>query len=568
MAKLIRIDKYTNDRKIPTIPKNATYRYIAIFEDNDDIIQLTQYSKYGFDIDTNKTTLIYYEGDTMPELELEEATEADFNEQDHPRDEDGKFADKGSGTKISEFKETIKKRIEPKKEVQTIQKDISDNTQNMVWKAIDNLGIRDKIQDVAMQGSFEKGTDLPSSGSDLDLFVVFKTDIPEEERNVLGLKIGNMVLNKENAIQNGWGNFKAEDITATGKYREAYFNHKGQQLEIQIVPTRHLTLDQIKSKEYNGQPIKIGMERTPHQTAFMKKALKGKEHEVRILKQFMKDTGLYDSSMKSQGFSGYSAEVLIHNKGSFEDTLNFFANMKKGDIVGGEKGHEGNVFSLIDPIDPNRDLISAFSPLKIGRTIKTAKYFMEHGEPPKRSEPVSMQSVGITFKPSDTNADTIAGQIRKTQKSLKTQLEMMGFEVPSKTEVIIQDPNPENRFIVDVDRINNTDQDRKTGEMTINLGITNMTINEDFPTVKDISKMPKNTVDSIIDGLKKGNRRFTISDDGTHITSWNKRKYTNAKDAVEYLVNNVGDIKKSNIALDMKDKSKINVGMSKFENLI
>ena len=438
----------------------------------------------------------------------------------------------------------------------------------MVWKAIDDLGIRNKIQDVAMQGSFEKGTDLPSSGSDLDLFVIFKTNISEEERNMLGLKVGNMVLNKENAMNNGWGNFKAEDITATGKYRESHFNHKGLQLEIQIVPTRHLTLDQIKNRELNGQSINIGMERTPHQTAFMKKALKGKEHEVRMLKQFMKDTGLYDSSMKSQGFSGYSAEVLIHNKGSFEDTLHFFANMKKGDIIGGEKGHEGNVFSLIDPIDPNRDLISAFSPLKIGRTIKTAKYFMEHGEPPIKSEPITMQSVGITFKPSDTNEDMIAGQIRKTQKSLKTQLEMMGFEIPSKTEVIIPAPEPKDRFIVDVDRINNTNLDKQTGEITINLGITNMTINEDFPTVKDVSNMSKGTIDSIIDGLKKGNRKFTISNDGTHITSWNKRKYTNARDAVNYLVNNVGDIKKSNIANDMKDKSKISLGISKFENLI
>ena len=174
------------------------------------------------------------------------------------------------------------------------------------------------------------------------------------------------------------------------------------------------------------------MERTPHQTSYMKEALVGKTEEVRMLKQFMKDTGLYDSSMKSQGFSGYSAEVLIDNKGSFENVLKFFSELKQGEMVdkfGEGKRNKSNIFSLIDPIDPNRDLISAFSPMKIGRTIETAKYFLEHGEIPTRSDDKKMNSVTVRFNNTEKNEDTLVGQSNKSQGGITKQLYRMGFNV-------------------------------------------------------------------------------------------------------------------------------------------
>jgi len=139
---------------------------------------------------------------TLEKLIKQESGEA-FVEHDHPRDEDGKFADKDGGS-VSGWKETTMKDVETKPEIKDKQKKIDRNVTNKVEDAIKELGIEDKIYDVAMQGSYEKGTDLPESGSDMDLFVVFKTNVSEEEKNQYGLEIGRKVLNKDFAESQGW----------------------------------------------------------------------------------------------------------------------------------------------------------------------------------------------------------------------------------------------------------------------------------------------------------------------------------------------------------------------------
>jgi tRNA CCA-adding enzyme len=468
-----------------------------------------------------------------------------FKEEDHPRDNDGKFTEKPeTRAKINDFKNSLRSKVVPSKEFQKNQQEVDKEVTVNVWKAIDDLGIRDKIHDVAMQGSYEKGTDLPASGSDLDLFVVFKTNIPEAERQELGVKIGMSALAGKNPyIQ-----------TATTQYAEAFFEHNGQKMEVQVVPTRHLTLEQIRTKSIDGKPIKsIGMERTPHQTAFMKEALKGKESEVRMLKQFMKDTGLYDSSMKSQGFSGYSAEVLIHNFDTFENTLKFFKDFKKGSVVGMGEGSKNNAFSLMDPIDPNRDLISAFSDVKIGRTIKTAKYFLENGEPPKKSEPAEMKSVTVSFDNTQGNEDTLVGQSRKSQKAIINQLNKMGFNIEVKNEKITDD------FEVEVPR---SKMNEDEGKVSLTFGIDDYNIPKEFPRIIDPKK-------ANIDTMKaKGIR---IEPFGTMARAWYKRDITNIADALEKLT--TSNLTKSGLSTGTVDDMKNGISIStkdkdQFENLI
>ena len=158
-----------------------------------------------------------------------------FVEDEHPRDSDGKFADKDGGGSVSEYKETTMKDVETKPEVKEIQKKLDTNVTNKVEDAIKELGIEDKIYDVAMQGSYEKGTDLPASGSDMDLFVVFNTNVSEEEKNQYGLEIGRKVLNKDFAESQGWTDYYDEEVTATSKYVQAFFKDGEQEVEVQIV---------------------------------------------------------------------------------------------------------------------------------------------------------------------------------------------------------------------------------------------------------------------------------------------------------------------------------------------
>jgi len=74
MTKLLRIDKYTDDDRKPTSPKKATKRYIALFNKFGGIDHVTEYSENGFDLEGDKTSRIYYEGDEMPELVEENST--------------------------------------------------------------------------------------------------------------------------------------------------------------------------------------------------------------------------------------------------------------------------------------------------------------------------------------------------------------------------------------------------------------------------------------------------------------------------------------------------------------
>lgn len=426
------------------------------------------------------------------------------------------------------------------------QKEIDNEITGKVWNAIKRLGIEDKIHDVAMQGSYAKGTNLPESGSDLDLFIIFNTNIPIKEREKLGVYIGMHALDgKHPHIQN-----------ATSKYVEAFFIHNGYEMEVQIVPTRHLTLDQIKNKQIDGKIISIGMERTPYHTKFIKENLSDyKKEQVKKLKQFMKDTGLYDSSMKSQGFSGYATEVLIYNLGSFDNVIKYFANFQVGDIIGDGERNEDNIFSLIDPIDPNRDLISAFSPIKIGRTVKVAQHFLKHGEPPKKSEPIEMRSVTISYNTTQLNEDILMGQIRKTQNSMIAQLKELGFNIPSKTEKIVDG------FWVEVPRVSSN---RKESKISLTFGMDDLTIPE---TYKD-KGVPKEMTDAV-DNYKEANKNTEFVEEGGRVKAIKKRPFIHLVDAIKYLTTDgVNSLQKTGVTNDMKNGITTNIGRSRFENLI
>jgi tRNA nucleotidyltransferase (CCA-adding enzyme) len=492
-------------------------------------------------------------------LSYESYSKEEFREEDHPRDEDGKFTSKGGGD-VKSYKDNKLKEVEPNKEIQEKQKKIDMNVTNKVEDAIKELGIEDKIYDVAMQGSYEKGTDLPSSGSDMDLFVVFNTDVSQEEIDKYGLEIGRKVLTKDFIESHGWNFDYSEEITATSKYVQAFFKDGDQSVEVQIVPTRHLTLEQIKEKKLNGKDINIGMERTPHQTEYMKDALKGKEGEVRVLKKFMKDAGLYGSNLKEMGFSGYSAEVLVDKFGSFEDVIDFIADLKEGDMVdkqGGGKRNQENVFSIIDPIDPNRDLVSAFSTQKIGKAINVAKHFKETGKIPE-TEYREMDSATITFESDEMNEDTLSGQVRKLAKSYQKQLGKMGFEINTREESI----NGIKVEVPDFSFDSEWDNDKQKNIVKINLGSDNITIPKEYKDKGvDLDR------EKAVSGYKKANSGLKFVEEDGKLKAIKEREFTDMSDAINYLMNMEGKIVKSNQNEYIKNTGRVSTGRLKLENL-
>lgn len=535
---------YNEDREEVETLDEATWKYVTLFDEEGEITE-----QYSVDI---------IDGVDQEYVDMEEAEEFDetkINREPSGSSKGGQFAKKEGGD-VSSYKEEKLEEVEPDKKIKDKQKNIDKKVTDKVEDAIKELGIEDKIYDVAMQGSYEKGTDLPSSGSDMDLFVVFNTDVSQEERDKFGLEIGRKVLTKDFVESQGWDFDYNEEVTATSKYVQAFFKDGEQDVEVQIVPTRHLTLEQIKEKKLNGEDIDIGMERTPHQTEYMKEALKGKEGEVRVLKKFMKEAGLYGSSLKQMGFSGYSAETLIDNFGTFEDVIDFFSELKEGDIVdkqGGGKRNKQNAFSIIDPIDPNRDLVSAFSTLKIGKTINVAKKFKETGEIPE-SKYKEMDSATLSFETDETNEDTLIGQVRKLAKSYQKQLKRYGFSVKSKEENV-------NGIKVDVPDFSfdaEWDNDKQKNIVRINFGTDTMTIPENIER-----ELPEK---ANIEAVKKGGKQV-ITRDGKNY-SVEPAKFTSILDAIRDLgVNWEGKLEKTNQNNFIKDTGIVSSGKAHFEEL-
>lgn len=535
---------YNDDREEVETLDEATWKYVTLFDEEGEITE-----QYSVDI---------IDGVDQEYVDMEEAEEFDetkINREPSGSSKGGQFAKKEGGD-VSSYKEEKLEEVEPDKKIKDKQKNIDKKVTDKVEDAIKELGIEDKIYDVAMQGSYEKGTDLPSSGSDMDLFVVFNTDVSQEERDKFGLEIGRKVLTKDFVESQGWDFDYNEEVTATSKYVQAFFKDGEQDVEVQIVPTRHLTLEQIKEKKLNGEDIDIGMERTPHQTEYMKEALKGKEGEVRVLKKFMKEAGLYGSSLKQMGFSGYSAETLIDNFGTFEDVIDFFSELKEGDIVdkqGGGKRNKQNAFSIIDPIDPNRDLVSAFSTLKIGKTINVAKKFKETGEIPE-SKYKEMDSATLSFETDETNEDTLIGQVRKLAKSYQKQLKRYGFSVKSKEENV-------NGIKVDVPDFSfdaEWDNDKQKNIVRINFGTDTMTIPENIER-----ELPEK---ANIEAVKKGGKQV-ITRDGKNY-SVEPAKFTSILDAIRDLgVNWEGKLEKTNQNNFIKDTGIVSSGKAHFEEL-
>lgn len=277
-----------------------------------------------------------------------------------------------------------------------------------VEEVIQIMGYQDEIVSVEMQGSYAKGTDL-SGNSDLDLFVIFNKDVPREQFEKIGLDIGHKALK----------DYKPYKRYAEHPFTEAFVKD----VEVQIVPAYDISLEDIK----NGK-LQSATDRTPHQTRFMNENLSNEQKEdVRLLKQFMKDNKVYGSDERIKGFSGYSAEVLVYELGSFHDVINFFANFVRGKQVGKPSHNFDTLFVIVDPIDSNRNLVSAFSNQKIARMIKVSRKFLDIGKISEISTS-KLESIGVVIKYYDRSDDKLFGEINRSIKSISDKLRKHGYK--------------------------------------------------------------------------------------------------------------------------------------------
>jgi tRNA nucleotidyltransferase (CCA-adding enzyme) len=158
---------------------------------------------------------------------------------------------------------------------------------------------------------------------------------------------------------------------------------------------------------------------------------------VRLLKNFLSCNKIYGSEIARQGLSGYLAEVLILNFGSFKDVIDNISKLKNNQIIGKPTKKFDTPIIIIDPIDSNRNLAAAISNENIGRFVLAARAFKKKPSMAffkQQSKPkIFMKSlentVAIKFRYSSRSPDIIWGQIKRAANSLAVQLEKEGFKV-------------------------------------------------------------------------------------------------------------------------------------------
>ncbi|MDH3676785.1 MAG: CCA tRNA nucleotidyltransferase [Nitrosopumilus sp.] len=310
------------------------------------------------------------------------------------------------------MKETIskvRKSVIPPKSLEISKKKIADLAFILVKAQLEKFP---EVIDLEFGGSFAKGTWL-SRNADVDVFIKFKKGTSEEKFVDISQKIGFASMKKHNPYV---------------RYSEhPYVEAKIKDTKINVVPCYDVELGYWKS----------AADRSPFHTRHMKKVLSSKmRDEVRLLKTFLQSVGIYGAEIAKQGFSGYVSEVLILNFGNFENVVKSIAKIKENQTIGKTSTKFETPIAIIDPIDSNRNLAAAISIENIGKFIlncrafqikPSLKFFIPKKVKFTKNNLENVIVVKFDFKM--RSPDIIWGQIKRATNSLKTQLEIGGFNV-------------------------------------------------------------------------------------------------------------------------------------------
>ncbi len=283
-------------------------------------------------------------------------------------------------------------------------------------------------------GSIAKDTWLKNK-KDVDLFLLFNEDLDMEELEERGLEVGKKIIKELN-----------------GRWDLAYADHPYVQgrvhgFEVDIVP----------AYDTDPEDIKSSVDRTPWHVRWVEKNLTEEQRDqVRLLKKFTKEHGIYGSDLKTKGFSGYLCEILIGEYGSFSKLIKSAAEWKPGTVVDPEekfksksylrrKKFKDDALITIDPVDKDRNVSSVLSDENFLLFVKMAKKFSEN--PSKKTffgrklKPIRMDKLQenidkrgtdfmlIEFDAPDVHTDVLYPQMRKMNRRIEEMLEDEGFVV-------------------------------------------------------------------------------------------------------------------------------------------
>ncbi len=278
---------------------------------------------------------------------------------------------------------------------------------------------------VRVEGSVAKDTWLEP---DIDVFMRVSREIPPDRLGEIALKIARNALRGHRQVER----------FAEHPYLEGFVDD----VRVNVVPCYNTVQGEWLS----------ATDRTPFHTDYVRanltEAMKG---EVRLVKKFMKGIGAYGAEIKVGGFSGYLCELLVLRYGSFMEVLKAFADYSRRLIVDIEDNYANRLgevevlfeepLVVVDPVDKGRNVASAVRSSRLFGFVAAARAFMKVPNrsfffPPKRVFSVGglgrklgagHDLVFVVFGRVDVVPDILWGQLYKSHRSLKRQIEVNGF---------------------------------------------------------------------------------------------------------------------------------------------
>ncbi|RLE89737.1 MAG: CCA tRNA nucleotidyltransferase [Thermoprotei archaeon] len=323
-----------------------------------------------------------------------------------------------------EFLEKILRKITPSREEYLTMGKVASKVLTAAYSVLNELQIDAKPE---IHGSYSKDTWLSGEG-DIDLFILFPSNIPLSKMREQGLYVAERVAEKLKCC--------AKHRYASHPYLELHIND----VKVDIVPGYYV-------RTY--KEVKTPVDRTRLHTIYVLHNLKKEQRgHVRLLKKFFKALGLYGAEIKVQGFSGYLIELLIIKYGTFINALKSIAEWKPYKVsISLEEAVQPGKFNeplvFIDPVDPRRNVAAAVSEENLWKAIAAAQAFIENpSECFFNVEHADREEVFELLKNRETfllalvyyfnrylPEDVVWGQLKRAERKLKNFLEREGFKI-------------------------------------------------------------------------------------------------------------------------------------------
>jgi len=282
--------------------------------------------------------------------------------------------------------------------------------------------------EVRLAGSLAKGTNL-AGNNEFDIFLLFPRHYSHIEMSMLGITYA----------RRAFSGMKTESRYAEHPYLQVFSGEH----HADIVPAY-----KIRDISEKGSSV----DRSQLHTEYVNSKLDARgKRDVRLLKRFMKNFGIYGAEVRVEGFSGYLCELLVIKYGSLFSLMEETSHWKKP-AIDIEGHHHGSALREIfdsplvvfDPVDRERNVAAVVSSTSLSRFIFECRRFIANpsekfffSEKRRRSAAEIKKAIRergtacflLTFPAPKAIPDVLWPQLKKTANAVSGRLSELDFPV-------------------------------------------------------------------------------------------------------------------------------------------